>query len=272
MPFHKSVSPLWRFGRLAWSRPPTLYPSLLRRYIASLIDGATLFFVFILYMRAPLRFSQSQAPDYWPLVLLVLYEPLLTRYLVTPGQFLMNIRVRTEPEIERVPVSRTFLRLFVKYILGIISFIFMPAHRQKRALHDLAADTIVVDARSATQLRSAYEERLHTTSLVEPPHKRFPKWLVAGLVIPLPTIFCCFLFIGFAALSPTSTLLRALISAMLTLSVSSCVMLPLAVNSIVRKKSELSVRTVAQMLPAAIISLSFLGFIAFLYYRRAALR
>ncbi|HEY6621397.1 MAG TPA: hypothetical protein VIY68_17765, partial [Steroidobacteraceae bacterium] len=71
--------------------------------------------------------------------------------------------------------------------------------------------------------------------------------------------------------SPTSTLLRALIIAMLTLSVLSCVMLPLAINSIVRKKSALSVRTVAQMLPAAIISLAFIGFIAFLYYRRAAL-
>jgi len=92
----------------------------------------------------------------------------------------MNIRVRTEPEIERVPVSRRFLRLFVKYLLGIISFVFMPAHRQKRALHDLAAGTIVVDARSVAQLRSAYQERLRTSALVVPTHQHFPKWLVAG--------------------------------------------------------------------------------------------
>ncbi|MGO9935571.1 MAG: RDD family protein [Steroidobacteraceae bacterium] len=248
------------------------YPSLLRRYVASLIDGLILFFVFILYMRAPLRFARSQAPNYWPLVLLALYEPLLTRYLCTPGQFLMNIRVRTEPEIERVLVLRTFLRLFVKYILGIISFVFMPAHRQKRALHDLAADTIVIDAHSIAQLRSAYQERLRTTALVEPTHKHFPKWLVAGLVAPLPTILCCLMFIGFSALPATSIVLRTLVFAMLALSVLSCVMLPLAVNSIARKRSALSVRTVAQMLPAAIISLAFIGFIAFLYYRRVALR
>ena len=97
-------------------------------------------------------------------------------------------------------------------------------------------------------------------------------WHIDKVLFGKRTIFCCFLFIGFAALSPTSTLLRALIFAMLTLSVLSCVMLPLGVNSIVRKKSELSVRTVAQMLPAAIISLAFIGFIAFLYYRRAALK
>jgi hypothetical protein len=87
------------------------YPSLLRRYVSSLIDGVALFIVFAFYMRSPLRFAHSQAPNYWPLLLLALYEPLLTRYLCTPGQLLMRIRVRTEPGIERVPILRTFLRL-----------------------------------------------------------------------------------------------------------------------------------------------------------------
>jgi uncharacterized RDD family membrane protein YckC len=102
------------------------------------------------YMREKLRFAQSQAPNYWRLMLLGLYEPLLTRYLCTPGQLLMSIRVRTEPGIERVPVLRTVVRLVVKYLLGFISFVFMPAHREKRALHDLAAGAIVADARSLT--------------------------------------------------------------------------------------------------------------------------
>ncbi len=252
--------------------PPMKYPSLLRRYVASLIDGATLFLVFVLYMRAPLRFAQSQAPNYWPLVLLALYEPLLTRYLCTPGQLLMNIRVRTEPEIELVPVLRTFLRLFVKYILGIISFVFMPAHRQKRALHDLAAETIVVDARSVDQLRRAYQEGLLSSVLVVSTNKHFPKWLAAGLVAPLPIICCCFLFIGWAALPSGSALLRTLVFAMLALSVLSCAMLSWAVNRIVRKRSKLSVRTIAQMLPAVLVSLVFIGFIAFLFHRMVGLR
>jgi uncharacterized RDD family membrane protein YckC len=244
------------------------YPSLFRRYVASLIDGATLFVVFIFYMRAPLRFAQSQAPNYWPLMLLALYEPLLTRYLCTPGQLLMRIRVRTEPDIERVPVLRTFIRLVVKYLLGIISFAFMPAHPQKRALHDLAAGTIVVDARSVTHLRAAYQERLHTSALVVPMQKHFPKWLVVGLLVPLPTVLGCVLFIRWAALPRVSPLLMALVFAMLALGVLSCVMLPLAVNRIVRKRSEISVRNVAQMLPAALVSLAFIGFIAFVYHRK----
>jgi uncharacterized RDD family membrane protein YckC len=245
------------------------YPSLLRRYIASLIDGATIFVVFALYMRSPLRFAGSQAPNYWPLLLLTLYEPLLTRYQCTPGQLLMRIRVRTEPRIERVPVLRTFIRLAVKYFLGIISFAFMPAHRQKRALHDLAAGTIVVDARSVTQLQLlAYQQQLFTSTSEVQIQKHFPKWMIAGLLVPLPTIVCCVLFLLWAALPRVSPLLEFLALVMFALGMVSCAMLPLAISSIARKRSELSVRNVAQIVPAAIVSLAFIGFVALAFHVR----
>jgi uncharacterized RDD family membrane protein YckC len=244
------------------------YPSLLRRYVASLIDGSILCVVFALYVREPLHFAQSQAINYWPLALLALYEPLLTRYLCTPGQLLTNIRVRTEPEIERVPVWRTFYRLFVKYLLGLLSFVFMPAHRQKRALHDLAAKTIVIDARSVTELRSDYVDGLRTSShLVESSHKHFPIWLLAGLVMPLPTIFVSMSFIGWAALPRTSPVLRPLAFAVLSLGVLSFVALPIAASRIVKKQTELSARTAAQMLPALLVSLAFIILIVFFFHR-----
>jgi uncharacterized RDD family membrane protein YckC len=243
------------------------YPSLLRRYVASLIDGTTLFVVFALYMRSPLRFAQSQAPNYWPLLLLPLYEPLLTRYLCTPGQFLLGIRVRTEPEIERVPVLRTFLRLAVKYLLGIISFVFMPAHRQKRALHDLAAGTIVVDARSVDPMRSAYRQQLLTASPVVLRQKHFPKWMIAGLLVPLPFVGFCILYLLWAKPQRVSPLIEMMILAMLALGVLSCVMVLIAISSIARKRSELSMRNVAQMLPAAVVSLAFIVLIMFAFHR-----
>jgi len=131
------------------------YPNLLRRYLASLIDGAVVFGLLVLYMRDPLRSARSQDVLYWPLLLLALYEPLLTRYFCTLGQLVTGIRVRSEFGGQRVPIWRVFIRLFVKYLLGILSFIFMPGHPQKRAIHDLAAGTIVVDARTAQELRTA---------------------------------------------------------------------------------------------------------------------
>jgi uncharacterized RDD family membrane protein YckC len=240
------------------------YPSLLRRYVASLIDGATIFGAFLFYMRSPLRFAQSQTPNYWPLLLLTLYEPLLTRYLCTPGQLLMRIRVRTEPGIERVPVFRTFVRLGVKYLLGIVSFVFLPAHRQKRALHDLAAGTIVLDAWSVTQFQlMAHQQPLRSVVLMQ---KHFPKWMIAGLLVPLPTILCCVLFLLWAALPSASPLLEFLVFVMFAFSVLSCVMLPLAISGIAKKRAQLSVGNFVQIAAAGIVSLAFIGFIAFAYH------
>jgi uncharacterized RDD family membrane protein YckC len=34
----------------------------------------------------------------------------------------------------------------VKYLLGVISFLTMPTRSDRRAIHDLAAETIVVEA------------------------------------------------------------------------------------------------------------------------------
>jgi uncharacterized RDD family membrane protein YckC len=131
------------------------YPNLLRRYVASLIDGALVFGAFLFYMRDPLHYAQSGDPIYWPLLLLLLYEPLLTRYACTLGQLAMGIRVRSEPGGQAVPVWRLYFRLSVKFLLGILSFIFMPGHAKKRAIQDIAAGTIVVDARRAHELGTA---------------------------------------------------------------------------------------------------------------------
>jgi uncharacterized RDD family membrane protein YckC len=131
------------------------YPNLLRRYVASLIDGALVIGAFLFYMRDPLHYAQSGHPIYWPLLLLLLYEPLLTRYACTLGQLAMRIRVRSEPGGQAVPVWRLYCRLSVKFLLGIVSFIFMPGHAKKRAIHDIAAGTIVVDTRRVHELGTA---------------------------------------------------------------------------------------------------------------------
>jgi uncharacterized RDD family membrane protein YckC len=130
------------------------YPSLFRRYVASLIDSGLVSAALLFYMRDPFRSSYSLDAIYWPLFFLLLYEPLLTRYLCTIGQFVTGIRVRTEPGGQRVPVWRLFVRLSVKYLLGFLSFILMPGHAKKRALHDVASGTIVVDVRAAPELQT----------------------------------------------------------------------------------------------------------------------
>lgn len=124
------------------------YPSLLQRYLATVIDVLAVLALFYLYAKSPLSRTEAGATAIWPLWLFVFYEPLCNRFATTLGQLLMGFRVRTLKGGRRVPLWRGFVRLFSKYILGAISFIRMPVHKQRRALHDIISGTIAIDARS----------------------------------------------------------------------------------------------------------------------------
>ena len=123
------------------------YPSLLRRYVATVIDLLVILFVFFLYAKSPLYDASASVSATWPLWLYVVYEPVCNRYATTVGQLLMGFRVRTYKEHRRVPLWRGLVRLVTKYLLGAISFIKMPVHKQRRALHDIISGTIVVSKR-----------------------------------------------------------------------------------------------------------------------------
>jgi uncharacterized RDD family membrane protein YckC len=125
------------------------YPSLLRRIIALNIDIFILLALFFAFSRSPLYDPANKKPIYWPLLLLLLYEPIFTAYLCTLGQWAVGARVRTVNTYKHVPLWRAFIRLLVKDSLGIISFVLMPRQKQRRALHDLASGTIVIEARDA---------------------------------------------------------------------------------------------------------------------------
>ena len=125
------------------------YPSLLRRSIALWIDFAVILGVFLAFSRSPLYDPKGTRPVYWPLWLMVLYEPILTSYFCTVGQWAVGARVRLVKNYGRVPLWRAVIRLLVKDALGVISFFLMPRQKQRRALHDLATGTIVLKARDA---------------------------------------------------------------------------------------------------------------------------
>src|SRR5262245_14459400 len=124
------------------------YPNVFRRYVATLIDAGVLWGFIVLIARSH-TFTQSAALTSSLCVALVLsYEPLLTVYASTAGQALMRFRVRAKEGLERIQLSQAYARLIVKYMLGVISLLTIPARPDRRAIHDLAADTIVVEARA----------------------------------------------------------------------------------------------------------------------------
>jgi uncharacterized RDD family membrane protein YckC len=76
------------------------------------------------------------------------YEPVLTRFLCTAGQAVMRFRVREMTSGSPPPIWRLYIRVVVKASLGLISFLTLPARADRRAIHDLAANTLVVEARA----------------------------------------------------------------------------------------------------------------------------
>jgi uncharacterized RDD family membrane protein YckC len=127
------------------------YPSLLRRYLATTIDVVLIIFVLYLYAQSPLSKTPSGSTAVWPMWLFAVYEPVCNRFGTTLGQLLMGFRVRTMKDRLKVPLWRGLVRLITKYLLGIVSFIKMPVHKQRRALHDIISGTIVVEARDANK-------------------------------------------------------------------------------------------------------------------------
>jgi uncharacterized RDD family membrane protein YckC len=123
------------------------YPSLLRRCLAAGVDFGVVLILLYLYAHSSL-YDEKARPTYWPLLLFVVYEPVCYRYGCTLGQLLFRIRVRTNPQRDRVPVWRGLVRVFVKFLLGWHSIIKMPRDPQRRGLHDVIARTVVLEARS----------------------------------------------------------------------------------------------------------------------------
>jgi hypothetical protein len=83
------------------------------------------------------------------IAVIALYEPVFTSFAVTLGQALMRFRVRQFGTLKRIPIHLAYLRIIVKYFLGGVSALTIPARSDRRGIHDLTVDSIVVNARAA---------------------------------------------------------------------------------------------------------------------------
>lgn len=122
------------------------YPLLVRRFKALFIDGMLLMFILIMIMiivqdsemRTPVMVTSA-------VILLLTYEPFLTSYSKTVGQRLMKLRVgRHENPSERINLANAYVRWFTKGFLGWISFITIHFNSERRAIHDLVSDSVMI--------------------------------------------------------------------------------------------------------------------------------
>lgn len=74
------------------------------------------------------------------------YEPLAIATGCTLGNYLMKIRVkRFEDTSKKINILQSFLRFIVKILLGWISFLTIHGNKERRAIHDFVAGSVMIE-------------------------------------------------------------------------------------------------------------------------------
>jgi uncharacterized RDD family membrane protein YckC len=128
------------------------YPSLSKRVQSIFID---LLFMILLMFLAGLILEKingnSEEGDEWLRAILFVsiwgvYEPVAMTLGCTVGNLLTKIRVRQFGNIaKKINIFQAYLRFIIKFFLGWLSFITISFNEEKRAIHDLASGTIVLE-------------------------------------------------------------------------------------------------------------------------------
>lgn len=125
------------------------YPTLSDRVQSTFID--TIFIVILMFISASFLDRYEHAPDWLRIALFfviwAIYEPLCTTLGFTLGNLIKGIRVRKANNTSRkINFFQAFIRYLIKISLGWISFLTMHSNKQKRAIHDFAAGSVMVKA------------------------------------------------------------------------------------------------------------------------------
>jgi uncharacterized RDD family membrane protein YckC len=122
------------------------YPSILRRYMATFIDACFIMTVF--FVTSYILDQQSEIADYIRVAVICFmffaYEPICTSRFCTIGPKIAGIRVRKSPNLEKISIPAAYLRIVVKIALGFISLLAIVFTKDRRAIHDFAAGSIVI--------------------------------------------------------------------------------------------------------------------------------
>lgn len=124
------------------------YPTLFRRYLGALIDGLVVLGAMIGggLIIADVGPQLTWLRGAWLGFVLLGYEPLFTSLAATIGQRVMRFRVRRQIDHTRnISIAAAYLRFSIKLLLGIVSFFTMGFDAEQRALHDMAAGSVVIN-------------------------------------------------------------------------------------------------------------------------------
>lgn len=123
------------------------FPSLSDRIQSTMIDGLLL--IGLSFITARVLDGYNNVPDYLRIgifsFLFLLYEPLLVSTGCTVGQLAKGIRVRQNQDpTRRINFLFSLVRYLFKVLLGFVSFFTIHSNPKRRAIHDLASDSVMI--------------------------------------------------------------------------------------------------------------------------------
>lgn len=122
------------------------YPFMLERIQSILIDSVLIIACMILISDILSNFKN--VPDWLRAVLLILiflYEPIMTTFGGTIGNNIKRIRVRkNSDETQSINLFQAIIRYFFKLLLSWLSFITIFSSNKKRAVHDIISGTVMI--------------------------------------------------------------------------------------------------------------------------------
>jgi len=124
-----------------------VYPRLLRRVRAALIDSVCAIFVlYSWWIFLPLLADYHLAIKLaYPVAAWFILDPVLVwRIGATPGHYLMKLRVQSSGSGRNIGLARAAFRALLKAITGWWSFIFVLMTHRHQALHDVLTGVVVV--------------------------------------------------------------------------------------------------------------------------------
>jgi uncharacterized RDD family membrane protein YckC len=74
------------------------------------------------------------------------YEPVSTVLGCTLGNYLMKIRVKKySNNTRRINLVQAYVRFVLKIVLGWVSFLTINSNKERRAIHDFAAGSVMIE-------------------------------------------------------------------------------------------------------------------------------
>ena len=128
------------------------YPSLAKRIPSIFIDSLMIIALMFLsgWILDKMNPEQNEGDEWIRIVLFIalwgVYEPLSMTLGCTLGNYLMKIRVRKHNNAgKKINLLQAYARFIIKFFLGWLSFITISFNPERRAIHDFASGSIVVE-------------------------------------------------------------------------------------------------------------------------------